>query len=215
MRPVNLLPPDQRPHAGGGRPGSAYALLGALAILFVAALAYVLTVQDIGSKQDELAEVQAETQVAQQRAAALAPYAQFASMRQTRVDSVTALAQARIDWERLMRELARVLPAGSYVSSVDATGAPAAADPAGGAGAGPKLKLVGCARGHRDVATVLVRLRKLYRADDVKLRESSRAGGACLRGTGFTAEVTFTPLPTTSEAPRGRERVPASLGGGS
>jgi hypothetical protein len=80
------------------------------------------------------------------------------------------------------------------------------------------LKLAGCAPGHRDVATLMVRLRRLTRAGDVNLTDSttvdasgSGSGGGCGRGTAFTVNVVFDPAPATAL----EERVPAHLGGGS
>jgi hypothetical protein len=72
---------------------------------------------------------------------------------------------------------------------------------------------------------MMVRLRKLYRVDDVTLNESTQEAIAgeevqttlenCGRYYKFDLTVTFSPTPPASEAPRGATRVPASLGGGS
>ncbi len=97
MRPVNLLPASRRTQEGGSRPGISYAALGVLGALLVAVLIYVLTANGLTAKQDELAKVQAETQAAQERAAALGSFGNFASIKQTREASVTQLAQARLD----------------------------------------------------------------------------------------------------------------------
>ena len=228
MRPVNLLPASERVAASGSRPGSSYAVLGVLVVLLVGVVAYVLTANQVTSKKDELAAVTQEAQATQAKVAALGSFGNFASIKQTREQSVAQLAQARLDWERLMRELARVLPADVFLSNLDAA-ATASADAAGGSSggssdatagsSGPTLKLAGCAPGHRDVATLMVRLRRLTRARDVNLTDStsveaaggSGSGGGCGRGSAFTVSVVFDPAPATAL----EERVPAHLGGGS
>jgi Tfp pilus assembly protein PilN len=221
VRPVNLLPPSERIQRGGARPGSAYAILGVLGVLLVAVVVYVLTANQVTSKQDELAEARQEAQAAQAQAAALGSFGDFASIKATREQSVAALAQARLDWERLMRELSRVIPDDVFVNSLDASaaGTPAAG---GAAAAGPTLKLAGCAPSHPDVAALMVRLRRLSRAKDVSLSDSTKVGGdsggaagatgggsGCGRGASFTVSVEFDPAPAAAP-----ESVPAHLGGG-
>ncbi|HWH44847.1 MAG TPA: hypothetical protein VNT32_08950 [Thermoleophilaceae bacterium] len=230
MRPVNLMPEDQRREAGA-RPNSSYILLGALGTILVGALLYVFTANGITSKEEEVSKLRAETQQAEARAGAFAAYQSFAQIKQTRVASVAGLAQARLDWERLMRELALVMPSNAYVTSVDATagGVPAGtADPAAAVANGPTMTVTGCTDSHSDVATVLVRLRKLFRAQDVNLSVSDRGtggdgqpgagaavSGSCGSGAQWTAVVSFTPAAPASEVPSGEKQVPASLGGGS
>ena len=91
------------------------------------------------------------------------------------------------------------------------------------------MALSGCARSHPEVATTLVRLRRMNRAEEVDLSESSRndtevgaaaaSGSSTTGGCGekqnvsFKAVVTFSVAPSPSEAPGAR--VPAALGGGS
>ena len=88
----------------------------------------------------------------------------------------------------------------------------------------PYASFVGCTPDQSDVAQIMVRLRQLHRVDDVKLKESTRESGepsvkATVDNCGslykFDVTVTFSPTAPISEAPRGSEQVPASLGGGS
>lgn len=222
MRPVNLLPPSQRIQAGGARPGSAYVLLGVLVALLVGVAAYVLSANQLTSKQDELARAEQQTRAAQAQAAGLASFDNFASIRATREQSVIALAGSRLDWERLMLELARVIPEDVYISSFDASaaGAPSSGGSDAAAPSGPSLTLGGCAPSHPGVATMMVRLRRLTGAGEVTLSDSSRSGGGesgggggggsgCGEGVSFGVTVTF----ETPAAPA-TERVPADLGGG-
>jgi Tfp pilus assembly protein PilN len=241
MRPVNLLPGEHRPRTGSGsRAGSAYVVVGALAAMVVMALVYVLTANQVSSRQDEAAQAKREAAAAQSEIASLGAFGNFAQVKAVRLTSVKSLAQARFDWERFLRELAHVVPANSWFTEVDAAtsesarsggaaGAPAATPAAAGAQTGPSAKLKGCAPSQPDVATLMVRARQLNRVTDVQLVESkeqgsdsgaassgstSDAGGECPDGyKGFDLVVVFDPL---AAAERGApERVPASLGGGS
>jgi hypothetical protein len=192
MRPVNLLPQRYRAHLpSGGRQGSAYLVLGVLAALLVAVAVYVLTANQVNSRKTDIAKAKAEAAEAEARAAALGPFGKFVTIKETRLASVKQLAGARFDWERLMRELALVLPSGVWLSEVTASATgQATEDGPTGAGssppsdsgtsgaadastASPSVKLVGCATAQPKVAVLLVRLRRLHRALDVQLSESA------------------------------------------
>ena len=241
MRPVNLLPERHRPRQPTGGGAAAYVLLGVLGALLVAALLYVHVANQVTTRNDDATRLRGEAQALEARAASLRPYAEFAELRRTRLDSVRGLAAGRFDWERLVRETARVLP-----SSVWLTGAEAKLDPAAGGAAsgtppaggtsgqltGPGMTLAGCSRTQRDVAKTMVRLRRLHFAGDVELTRSSRpdsggSGGAsgsagssgCGESRGrenlaFQVSVTFAPETLAAGIERGQARVPASLGGG-
>jgi hypothetical protein len=86
----------------------------------------------------------------------------------------------------------------------------------------PAANLVGCTPDQDDVANMMVRLRELYRVDEVVLNESSLGAGeeeATVSNCGdlytFNLTVKFTAAEPSKEAPRGSDSVPASLGGGS
>jgi Tfp pilus assembly protein PilN len=142
------------------------------------------------------------------------------------MQSVASVAASRFDWERLMRELSRVLPEGSWLHATDATVKPESADPAdpaaAAAPAGPTANLVGCTPNQSDVARMMVRLRQMHRVEDVELGSSAQENPTedptfdnCGKSYKFDLTVTFSVTSPASEAPRGAARVPASLGGGS
>lgn len=186
MKAVNLLPERHRPRqASGGRDGSAWVVLGVLGVVVVAVLLYVLTANSINSAKSDIAEAKADTERANAQAGRLGPYGNFAKVKEQRVEAVKDLADSRVDWERLMRELARVLPDGVWIQSADASDGTGndqtAAAPAstGGTGApatpaGPQVTLTGCAPDQPTVAETLVRLRTLQGATDVTLEHSTR-----------------------------------------
>ena len=147
----------------------------------------MLSVNGINSKTDELTRVNNEAAEAEMRASKLGSFGSFAQIKATRVQSVKALADVRFDWERLMRELARVTPKDVYLRELEAAVEPPDSDaaPASTTGAvktGPVLTLRGCARRQPDVAVTLVRLRSLHRAAEVTLVESARDKEAAAAG---------------------------------
>ena len=229
MRPVNLVPQDQRRRpAGEGAGKGAYIVCGVLALVLAMVAAYVLTSNNVTEQENQAAAVRAEADRLEAEVAAQANYTDFADIAQQRLTSVTGVAETRFDWERLMREVSRVMPEGSWLQATDAsvTGDPnsttVAPTGAVAAPAGPYASFVGCTPDQSDVAQIMVRLRQLHRVEDVKLKESSQEavdGDATVDNCGalykFDVAVTFVPTEPLSEAPRGSERVPASLGGGS
>ena len=231
MKPVNLLPQDRRrrsPSEGGGK--GAYVVCGVLAVLLAMLAAYVVTANKVTERKDQAEVASAEADRLEAEAAAQATYTDFATIAKTRLQSVAGVAQTRFDWERLMREVSRVMPAGSWLQATDAsvTGDPnnTGAAPAATTTATPSqpyANFVGCTPDQSDVARIMVRLRQLHRVEDVKLKESAREPGEDTAATvdncgslyKFDVSVTFSPTAPVSEAPRNSGRVPASLGGGS
>lgn len=255
MRAVNLLPDELRPRqrsAGGRGPG--HVVIGVLGVFLVLAVAYALSLNQVNGRKTEIASAKGEIEKAKREVAASTAFGDFHSIKETRVASVKELAAGRFDWERLMRELALVLPEHTWLLDANATTtgdtsqggasttpaptasgaspAPAAtADAAGAGGTNPTLDLKGCAVQQKNVAVMLVRLRKLYRVEDVNLTESAQeltesggaqastdsAGGSDTCGNGrfkFAVAVTFSSDSPKSDKPAGG-KVPAKLGGGS
>jgi Tfp pilus assembly protein PilN len=232
VRPVNLIPQEQRrrtPSEGSGK--GAYGVLGLLAVLLVMAVAYVLTANNVTERKSQADEARVEADRLEAQAQSKGEFSAFEQIAMTRVASVSGVAATRFDWERFMRELSRVMPAGSWLISADAsvTGATPSGASTGstdataeGATGGPAALLTGCTPKHSDVARMMVRLRQLHRVTDVELRQSTQEDGAaaaaidtCGSQTAFDIAVTFSPAAPVSEAPRGAAKVPVSLGGGS
>lgn len=235
MKPVNLLPESARRRVAGARPGSAYVVLGVLGVGLVLVAGYGLVANQVTSAKNDSAEASAEADRLEAKAATLGPFADFATVKETRLASVRTLAERRVDWERTMRELPRVMPDGSWLQTASASSAgdagggegstaatPATPAPTGAALAGaPTVNLTGCVRSQKDIAVLIVRLRETYRVDDVTLTESAREEGSeapsfdnCGRYYKFDLTVSLGATPP-AEAPTGSGRVPATLGGGS
>ena len=240
MRPVNLLPQDSRPRASTRLHGGADVVVGVLATLLVMVAAYTFTINQANSRKTEVASTKREAADAKQRARTFAPYARFARIRATRLQSVQQLAGGRFDWERMVRELALVLPEHVWLTDLSAStagqdvdsGQAATSGSSESAGGSTSVALTGCAGSQPEVATMMVRLRKLYRATDVKLDQSAEQGADSSGGSGassgssdgpsgtsgcpdkrfqFKVNVAFSPT-----APAGSgQKVRPQLGGGS
>ena len=229
MKAVNLIPTEQRRvRATGNQSGSAYVLIGVLATLLVMVAAYVFTAGNVTDRQNTAAAAKAEADQLEAQAAKSKSFTNFAQIKQTRLASVSTIANTRFDWERMMRELSRAMPAGSWLQASDASvAAPASgsetATAATAAPAGPTATLTGCTPNQADVARMMVRLRQMHRVTDVMLNQSSTETGesreitaeSCGSYYQFDVTVSFAVLQPETEAPRGETRVPASLGGGS
>jgi Tfp pilus assembly protein PilN len=228
VRPVNLLPGDQRRGRGSGQAaGSAYVVVGALVVLLGMVGFWVKTHNQVASNKTQTAQAKAKADSLEAQARQLGAFTTFAGIKETRLTSVQSVAATRFDWERMMRELSRVMPAGSWLTSVDAGvdgagGDNSTASQDQGAAPQPAAEIVGCAEHQTDTAKMMVRLRQLHRVDDVKLNDSTRgtednSGGNsldCGKRVKFDLTVQFS-ASAPKEAPRGAHAVPASLGGGS
>lgn len=231
MKAVNLIPTEQRrARPTGERSGGAYVAIGVLGALLVMALLYVLTANQVSDRTAKADAARQQADALEAQAKQLGSFTNFAAIKEQRLVSVVTTAQTRFDWERLMRELSRVMPENSWLQTTDASVAGDEAESTSSSSSssssavptGPTANLVGCTPKQADVARLLVRLRQMYRVDEVTLNESIRDTAAtettfdnCGRYYRFDVTVSFAPAPPASEAPRGSNSVPASLGGGS
>ena len=183
MRPVNLIPEEERP--GGRRPlragPLAYVVVGILALAVIGVTAMVVTESQISERKSEVTQLESEQRQAQAATQSLSAYTAFHSVREQRVTTMTSLADSRFDWPRVMRELALVLPADVHLSSLNAS----ASSAAGGAGvaarasiAGPALELVGCAGSQGSVAGFVDALKDIDGVTRVGVQSSSVGGSA-------------------------------------
>ena len=195
MRPVNLLPPEERAHVRGEQGMLAYAVVGALALVLALVVFMVVTGNKIDDKKSELSALQAREQAATAQAQALAPYAEFAGLAQARDATISSLAKSRFNWERVLRELALVLPENVWLTSVTGTVSPAVTVEGGGGNPlranapGPALELIGCADGQDTVAGFVAALKDIDGVTRVGLDSSelpTGSTGGSSSGTGGT-----------------------------
>lgn len=202
MKAVNLIPPDQRRGGGAGGSWASYAVLGGLALVLVAVAAYVVTSNQISSRQDDLAAAKQKAAVATAQVTALAPYVKFASLEQSRLKTVHDLAASRFDWERALGGLARVTTSDVWLTKMLGTVAPGLeVGDAGGSGddsdlrdaeAVPAAELTGCATDNDAVVGYLSRLRALTGVTRVTLSDAQKP-----------EEQNGTPAPSSSSSGNG------------
>jgi Tfp pilus assembly protein PilN len=183
MRAVNLIPTEQQRGAGGtaGRSGGgAYFLIGGLALVVLMAAVFVHTKKSASDKKTEVVRVTQEATVAEAKAAQLQSYTKFASVRAKRVDTVSLLAASRFDWAHSLREVARVLPANAWLTSL--AGTTSSAVSVGGGGGGslrgaldvPAIEMQGCTTSQASVAKLMARLRLIDGVQRVSLQDSTK-----------------------------------------
>jgi len=180
MRPVNLIPPEDRrgeqaPLRTGPLP---YVLLGGLVALLIGVTALVLVGNEVTAGKDEVAKLETEDAAAAAKAQRLVSYTQFRSLSEQRVATVSSLADSRFDWERVMRELALVLPGDTWLTGLTAS-AGGETEGGGGGGSGlsaaalgPTLELSGCSTGQEAVAGFVTALKDIDGVTRVGMQSS-------------------------------------------
>lgn len=191
MRPVNLIPPEERrgEHAPLRSGALAYILIGSLVALLVGVTVLVLANNQISERKAEVATLEGEVAQAQAEAERLAAYTQFRTMSEQRVATVASLADSRFDWERVMRELALVLPSDVWLVSLDASvSSGSGGGDSGGnlraAAPGPALQLSGCAREQEGVAGFVTALKDIDGVTRVGVQSSQLADAQSGAGGG-------------------------------
>ncbi|HVC06454.1 MAG TPA: hypothetical protein VND98_02560 [Solirubrobacterales bacterium] len=200
MRPVNLIPPEQRREANGPmRSGPlVYIVVGALIAALAGVTALVLTGNQVAERKTEIAQLQREDATVRASTRRLVAYGQFRTLREERIATVTSLANSRFDWERVMRELSRVLPEYVQLTKLNATDSPkvssGSASSGSGSGlrasiAGPAIEMEGCTIGQRGVARFLTVLKGIDGVTRVGVETSAlpkrgESGAAASSGSG-------------------------------
>jgi Tfp pilus assembly protein PilN len=194
MRAVNLLPPDLRSGPKGSAPAvssgvensgpGAFVVLGVLAFCVAALATYVLAGNTVKDRQAELAAATAKSAAVTQQVTALKPYADFESVANTRVQTVTDLANSRFDWEQALRDLSRAVPADVTIGTLKGTlaGDPAAAGSDAAEAGTPSISLAGCTYSQTKVAELMARLRTIDGVTKVLLTKSDKEATAGTSG---------------------------------
>lgn len=183
MRPVNLIPPEDRrgDHAPLRAGAASYAIVGVLAVALIGVVMVILTGNKITESKSELAGLDVRKAQADLAAADLAPYGQFATLEQSRSETVSSLAQSRFDWERVLNELALVIPERVTLENLTGSASAGVSLAEGTAGVadasitGPSLLISGCADGQKGVARLLAALKDIDGVTRVGM-ESSELG---------------------------------------
>jgi Tfp pilus assembly protein PilN len=184
MRPVNLIPTEERSDARKPMRGGplAYIVLGALIAALGAVTLLVVTDNQISSRTAELTELQARTTSAEAQATRLAAYTQFHTISTRRNETISNLANSRFDWDQVMRQLALVLPSDVWLTNLTGSVRPDVSINGGESIAlresipGPALSLVGCASGQDAVARFVTVLRDIDGVTRVGVQSSHLSG---------------------------------------
>jgi Tfp pilus assembly protein PilN len=183
MRPVNLIPKDERRgDRAAMRTGAfSYVLIGGLAAAVLAMAALALTSKQISDRKSEVAQLQQQAQAAQAKAQSLEAFTQFRAAQEARSGTIVSLAQSRFDWERVLSEFARVIPPNVWLTKLAGTVDPTVSVADGpdlqtrDTVAGPALELQGCAPGQDAVAGLIANLQEIDGVTRVGLESSERS----------------------------------------
>jgi Tfp pilus assembly protein PilN len=201
MRPVNLIPPeDRRGEKAPMRTGAlAYVVVALLGLALLAITGIVLMNNQISDRNAEKSSLESQLSAAQAEADRTKSFADFAALQLSREQTVASLAQSRFDWERVLRELAIVIPHDVWLTSLnasvsqDAASASASSSSSSGSSAGsesitgPSLQIEGCAGGHEAVARFLAALEDVDGVTRVSVLKSDRPDAGSLDGTATAA----------------------------
>jgi Tfp pilus assembly protein PilN len=189
MRAVNLMPRELERQRGDGSRAPILVTGGGVAA--VTAAAVVLFMSASGSVSDQRSQLESlEASIAQLPVPgrpAVAPTA-IAQERTDRVSALTAALSTRVPVDRLLRELAYVLPEDAWLTGLTASaptgapGAPSAGSAAPSATAMPGVTIQGATYSHQSVARVLARLGALPTLADVRLTASALVKPAVAEG---------------------------------
>lgn len=196
MRAVNLLPRDLQQTRGDGGRAPLFVAGGGLAAVTAACLVMFLGAS--GSVADQNARLDsveaAIAKIPKKESPAIAPGV-IAQERAERTSALSAALATRVPVDRLLQELAYVLPEDAWLTALSATvpASDAAAPTTSSVTQG--VSIVGATYSHSSVARVLSRLAAVPTLTDVRLTGSSRVVSSPA-GTGSTAAtkkvVTFT-----------------------
>jgi Tfp pilus assembly protein PilN len=204
MRSVNLIPPDARRGDGtkmrtGGVP---YVLLGGLCLLLLGVIAVAFTSKQISDKKTDVTNLNQKLEATTAKAQSLSAFAQFGAIEQTRNGTITSLAQSRFDWERVLNELAIVIPDDVWLVQLAGTVSPDVQIEEGpdvqvrDSITGPALEIVGCAVSQDATAAFVADLEDIDGVTRVGVASSERPEEAA---SADSTEVTSDSDSTTEE----------------
>jgi len=183
MRPVNLIPPDQR--RGESAPmrsgGLAYVVVAVLAVGLAAVTAVVFLNKQVADREAEVAVLTAESAELDARAESLSRYTAFQGVHDARVATVDQLARSRFDWERVLQELSLVIPRHVWLTSLSGSVAPGVGEsesPVRAQITGPALELSGCGRSQGDVARLIAAMEDIDGVTRVVATDSAKGDAA-------------------------------------
>ncbi len=200
MRPVNLIPPDERRgDRAAMRTGAfSYVLIGGLGVALLAVIALAFTSKQVSDRKSEVAQLESQEAAATAKAQSLQAFTDFRAAQESRSGTVASLAQSRFDWQRVLNELARVIPSDVWLVQLAGTADPtvtvanAPEIQSRDSVPGPALAMQGCAPSQDAVARLIASLQEIDGVTRVGLESSERADD--------TQAATASPTTTDSSA---------------
>jgi Tfp pilus assembly protein PilN len=176
MRAVNLLPRDLgQPRSEGGRAPLFVAAGGLAAVTAGSVVVFLAASGSVADQRARLDTVEAAiSRIPKREAPAVAPRA-IAQERVARTAALSAALATRVPVDRLLRELAYVLPKDAWLVELAAT-APSSTTTVGATSttAEQGVSIVGATYSYLSVARVLSRLAAAPTLDDVRLTGTAR-----------------------------------------
>jgi Tfp pilus assembly protein PilN len=171
MNAVNLIPSDtrrRRVSVSTSRP--TLGVIAGLAAVLVAGVVYVAALNNVTTRQSELAQVSASAASWKAAADSYAPYVQEAQQRTEQLSDVKQLAAGRYQWSQLLSQIGGLTPANAALNTLQATSTP-------GTGASavpvPAVQLSGCAASQSTVAETMDQLHRVDGVSTVTLGSST------------------------------------------
>jgi Tfp pilus assembly protein PilN len=200
MRPVNLIPPEDRrgDHTELRAGIFSYVLVGGLAALMLGMIAVAFTSKQISDRESEKQELEVQLAEETARAESLRSFADFRALKETRTATVASLAQSRFDWERVIKELSLILPPDVWLVNLTGTVNPTVAVQNSAeitirdSIPGPALELIGCAPSEESVAGFIAALEDIDGVTRIGVQESKQpeSEGAGASPAGSSSEGT-------------------------
>ena len=203
--------PDLRPasavdeHAGAASARVAQVACAMVALLAAAVVYLVVLSNQVSAGRERAGSLTGELAAAQRQAEALKPYHNFTTATMARRETVASIAGTRFNWDRTLRQLAKVGPDGVWLTSVKGTLAPTTQVDGGASGdtgalrgalTAPALELAGCASRERSVPAYMDGLYGLTGVTDVGFSRTERTGksgdaAGCSGGARFSLVAYF------------------------
>lgn len=179
VRRINLVPVAERARTKTDVGALALVIVG-LIVLAAIGFSYYYFSNDLSTKQDELAQLQAENARVQAELASLAGFDALAQKKEQAQAVVQSLYTGRTLVSQVLGDLSLVIPDNAWLTtlSVDApVNAVAGADAGTGAASTGSVDIQGSTYSFEDVATFLVRMGLVPGFVDVNLASAASAAG--------------------------------------
>jgi hypothetical protein len=220
---VNLIPKERRgPHGRSSVSAPTLGLIGALALVLLAAVFYVSASNKVSVRRQQLAGVSAGVAGWTAAANSYQSYVTAAAQRASELGDVKVLAASRYPWATVLAQVGGLMPRDAALISLSATTPTPAAAAAGSTTAGSTaaspttaatsgIQLSGCAATQSAVADTMVQLHRITGVANVTLSSTnesptasgssgSSAGGSCPFPVTFQIALEFANSAATTAA---------------